>query len=42
MGRNTVSVIGKEAAMTAKASAFSLQSLKMCLSFQAGQALLNQ
>ena len=35
MGRNTVSVIGREMATTAKASAFSLQSLMMCLSFQA-------
>ena len=34
MGRKTVPVIGREAAMAAKASAFSLQSLVMCLSFQ--------
>ena len=35
MGRNTVSVIGREAVTTANASAFSLQSLGMCSSFQA-------
>ena len=35
MGRNTVSVIGREAATATKASAFSLQSLVMCSSFQA-------
>ena len=35
MGRNTVSVIRSEATTAAKASAFSLQSLVMCSSFQA-------
>ena len=35
MGRNTVSVIEREVAMAAKASALSLQSLGMCYSFQA-------
>ena len=35
LGRNIISVIGREAATAAKASAFSLQSLGMCLSFQA-------
>ena len=34
MGSNTVSVIGNEAATTAKASAFSLQSRGTCSSFQ--------
>ena len=34
MGRNTVSIIGSEAATAAKAFAFSLQSLVMCSSFQ--------
>ena len=34
MGRITVSIIGSEATTTTKASAFSLQSLVMCLSFQ--------
>ena len=34
MGRNTVFVIGSEAAAMAKAFAFSLQSLVMCSSFQ--------
>ena len=34
MGRNIVSVIGCEVATTAKVSAFSLQSLVMCSSFQ--------
>ena len=35
MGRNIVSIIEREAATAAKASAFSLQSLGMCSSFQA-------
>ena len=35
MGRITYSVIGSEAAMMAMTFAFSLQSLVMCLSFQA-------
>ena len=35
MGRNTVSLIGNEAATTAKASALSLQSLGTCSSFKA-------
>ena len=35
MGRITVSVIGSEAAMVAKASAFSLQSVVICSSFHA-------
>ena len=35
MGRITVFVIGNEAEMEAKSSAFSLQSLMTCLSFQA-------
>ena len=34
MDRNTISVIGREAATTAIASAFSLQSLGMCYSVQ--------
>ena len=34
MGRNTFYVIGSEATMAAKASAFSFQSLVMCSSFQ--------
>ena len=34
MGRNTVSVIGNEAATTAKALALSLQSRGTCSSFQ--------
>ena len=34
MGRNTVSVIGNDAAMAAKASALGLQSRGTCSSFQ--------
>ena len=34
IGRNMVLVIGREAAMEANASAFSLESLGMCSSFQ--------
>ena len=38
MGRNTVSVIGNEAATAAKASALSLQFWGTCSSFQAEKA----
>ena len=34
-GRNIISVIGRDAATTAKAFSFSLQSLEICFSFQA-------
>ena len=39
MGRNTVSFIGNEAAMAARASALSLQSQVTCSIFQAERAL---
>ena len=39
MGIYIVSFIGKEAAMAAKASALSLQSLRTCSSFQAERVL---
>ena len=39
MGRKIVSVIGREAAMAAKASALSLQSLGTCSSFQTEKLL---
>ena len=38
MGRKTVSVIGNEAAMTAKASTLSLKSRGKCSSFKAERA----